>query len=206
MGHLCKFSDPLHKVSIVSRGATLGVTWFLPQEDSYTTTQSKFLDEMCGLLGGRAAEELVFGEITTGASNDLERASQIARNMAMRYGMGTDELGTAAYGERQGTIFLGVDPTLMRNYSEETAREIDVFVRKVLSEQLKRAMDFLKKYRTKLDELVDLLLKTETMSVEEFVEVFEGKERAKSEAPAEIRSTKHEIRNKHEAQNPKSEI
>lgn len=174
VGHLCKFSDPLHKISIVSRGATLGVTWFLPQEDSYTTTQSKFMDEICGLLGGRAAEELVFGEITTGASNDLERASQIARNMAMRYGMGTGELGTAAYGERQGTVFLGVDPASARNYSEETAKAIDSFVRGILGKQLERAQGMLKKYREKLDELADMLLKKETMSVEEFVEIFEG--------------------------------
>ena len=177
VGHLCKFSDPLHKISIVSRGATLGVTWFLPQEDSYTTTRSKFLDEICGLLGGRAAEELVFGEITTGASNDLERASHIARNMAMKYGMGTLELGTVAYGERQGSGFLGIDPGLMRNYSEETAKTIDTFVREVLTEQLKRAMDVLKKYRAKLDELAEILLKTETMTIEEFTEIFDGKEK-----------------------------
>ena len=177
VGHLCKFSDPLHKISIVSRGATLGVTWFMPQEDSYTTTRSKFLDEICGLLGGRAAEELVFGEITTGASNDLERASQIARNMAMKYGMGTLELGTVAYGERQGSNFLGIDPGLMRNYSEETAKTIDTFVREVLTEQLKRAMDTLKKYRAKLDELAEILLKTETMTIEEFTEIFDGKEK-----------------------------
>ena len=175
VGHLCKFSDPLHKISIVSRGATLGVTWFLPQEDSYTTTHSKFLDEICGLLGGRAAEQLIFGEITTGASNDLERASLIARNMAMRYGMGDDELGTVAYGERQGSVFLGFDPASVRNYSEETAQAIDTFVRKILTDQLKRAQEMLKKYRAQLDALAEILLKTETMSVEEFVEVFEGK-------------------------------
>ncbi|MEK7136736.1 MAG: ATP-dependent zinc metalloprotease FtsH, partial [Patescibacteria group bacterium] len=175
VGHLCKFSDPLHKISIVSRGATLGVTWFLPQEDSYTTTKSKFLDEVCGLLGGRAAEEMIFGEITTGASNDLERASQIVRNMAMRYGMGDDALGSAAYGERQGTLSLGVDLSITRNYSEETAQAIDEFVRRTLSEQLKRAIDMVRKHRAKLDELAEILLKKETMSVGEFAEVLEGK-------------------------------
>ncbi len=175
VGHLCTFSDPLHKISIVSRGATLGVTWFLPQEDSYTTTQSKFLDEICGLLGGRAAEELIFGEITTGASNDLERASLIARNMAMRYGMGTDKLGTVSYGERQGTVFMGVDPSSLRNYSEETAQAIDTFVRTVLTDQLKRAQEMLKKHRAELDALAEILLKSETMTLEEFVEIFEGK-------------------------------
>ena len=106
VGYLCPESDPLHKVSIVSRGSALGVTWFLPQEDQYTTSKNKFLDEICGLLGGRAAEEIIFGEITTGASNDIERASQICRNMAMHYGMGDDDLGIVAYGEKQGTMFL----------------------------------------------------------------------------------------------------
>jgi cell division protease FtsH len=176
VGHLCKFTDPLHKISIVSRGEALGVTWFLPQEDTYTTSRSKFFDEICSLLGGRAAEELVFKEVTTGASSDLERASHIVRSMATRYGMGPDDLGPVSYGERQGSVFLGVEPSLARNYSEETARAIDAFVRKVLLEQLQRAKEMLENAREKLDELVEILLVKETVSVEEFVEVFEGKQ------------------------------
>ena len=175
VGHLCEHSDPLHKISIVSRGSALGVTWFLPQEDEYTTSKNKFVDEICGLLGGRAAEEIVFGEITTGASNDIERASQIARDMAMRYGMGDDDLGLVAYGEKQGTMFLGVDPSTTRNYSEEIAKEIDAFVRETIKEQYARAKGYLQKHRKKLDNLTKMLLKKETMSIEEFVEVFEGK-------------------------------
>ncbi len=175
VGHLCPSSDPLHKISIVSRGSALGVTWFLPQEDQYTTSQSKFLDEICGLLGGRAAEEIVFNEITTGASNDIERASQIARNMAMRYGMGSDAIGIVAYGERQGTIFTGVDPSLSRNYSEDMAMQIDAFVRKAIADQYQRAKGMLLKYRGKLEDLVKILLQKETMSVAEFLEVFEGR-------------------------------
>lgn len=174
VGHLCKESDPLHKISIVSRGSALGVTWFLPQEDQYTTSKTKFLDEICGLLGGRAAEELIFDESTTGASNDLERASQIARNMAMKYGMGDKELGLVSYGERQGTVFLGADPSMNRNYSEEMARHIDEFVRVTIAEQYTRAMDFLKKHKGKLEELCKILLRQETMTVEEFLEVFDG--------------------------------
>ena len=174
VGYNCTESDALHKISIVSRGSALGVTWFLPQEDRYTTSRTKFLDEICGLLGGRAAEELVFGEITTGASNDIERASQIARNMAMRFGMGGD-LGAVAYGEKHGTNFLGVDPSMTRNYSEETARKIDEFVRTTVQEQYHRAVKFLKQYRDKLDVLAKVLLKKETMSIEEFKEIFEGK-------------------------------
>ncbi len=173
VGFLCPESDALHKISIVSRGATLGVTWFLPDEDQYTTSKSKFLDEICGLLGGRAAEELVFSEITTGASNDLERASAIARDMAMRYGMGGDTLGLVTYGEKQGTLFLGVDPSSSRNYSEELARHIDTFVKETIASQYVRAAEMLKKHRKKLDELVVILLKQETMSEKEFKHIFQ---------------------------------
>lgn len=175
VGHLCPESDPLHKISIVSRGSALGVTWFLPQEDQYTTSKTKFLDEICGLLGGRAAEELIFGTMTTGASNDLERASMIARNMAMRYGMGDSELGPVTYGERQGSMFLGVDPVSARNYSEEKARQIDAFVQRTLQQQYDRALTMLKKHQKKLEELSKVLLEKETLTVEEFVAIFEGK-------------------------------
>jgi len=176
VGHLCTHSDPLHKISIVSRGSALGVTWFLPQEDQYTTSKSKFIDEICGLLGGRAAEEIVFNEVTTGASNDLERASAIARNMAMKFGMGDDTLGLVTYGEKQGTMFLGVDPGMSRNYSDALAQKIDEYVRGIISEQYVRAKGFLIKHRQKLDELAKFLLQKETLTVEEFLEVFDGEE------------------------------
>lgn len=174
VGHLCAHSDPLHKISIVSRGSALGVTWFLPQEDRYTTSKSKFIDEICGLLGGRAAEEIIFDEITTGASNDLERASAIARNMAMKFGMGDATLGLVTYGEKQGSMFLGVDPGMSRNYSDALAQKIDEYVRSVIAEQYVRAKGFLVKFRGKLDELAKLLLQKETLSVGEFLEVFDG--------------------------------
>jgi len=180
VGYLCTESDPLHKISIVSRGSALGVTWFLPQEDQYTTSKKKFLDEVCGLLGGRAAEEIVFGEITTGASNDIERASQICRNMAMHYGMGDDDLGLVAYGEKQGTMFLGVDPSSSRNYSEEMARHIDEFVRETIRAQYVRAKDLVQKHKVVLDTLAKVLLKKETMSLEEFVEIFDPKSAVRS--------------------------
>ena len=176
VGHLCPESDALHKISIVSRGAALGVTWFLPQEDQYTTSRTKFLDEICGLLGGRAAEQLVFDEMTTGASNDLEHASEIARAMAMRYGMGDADLGPVTYGERQGTIFLGVDPAITRNYSEDKARQIDAFVQKTLEAQFARALGMLRAHRAKLDDLAAILLRKETMTIGEFEEVFGVKE------------------------------
>ena len=180
VGHLCELSDKLHKISIVSRGQALGVTWFLPQEDTYTTSKQKFLDEVCGLLGGRAAEEIIFGEITTGASNDIERASEIVRHMATKYGMGPDNLGPVAYGEKQGSVFAGVDPQMSRNYSENTAQSIDSFVRITLEEQLERAKGHLIKNKAKLEKLTKILLKKETMTVEEFVEIFDGKKPSKS--------------------------
>ncbi|NOS67676.1 MAG: ATP-dependent zinc metalloprotease FtsH [Candidatus Peribacteraceae bacterium] len=176
VSHLCVHSDPLHKVSIVSRGSALGVTWSLPQEDQYTTSKSKFIDEICGLLGGRAAEEIIFNEITTGASNDLERASAIARSMAMKFGMGDDALGLVVYGEKQGSMFAGVDPGMARNYSDGMAQKIDDYVRRIINEQYVRAKGFLTKHRVKLDELAKVLLQKETMSVEEFLEVFDGEQ------------------------------
>lgn len=177
VGHLCPESDPLHKISIVSRGSALGVTWFLPSEDQFTTSKTKFLDEICGLLGGRAAEKLIFDEMTTGASNDIERASQIARSMAMRFGMGDDKLGPVTYGEKEGSMFLGVDPSMGRNYSEETARTIDEFVRNTVEQQYQRALEILKKHKDLLEELTVMLLKTETMSLEEFLAIFDAKKK-----------------------------
>ncbi|OGJ55664.1 hypothetical protein A3D88_02030 [Candidatus Peribacteria bacterium RIFCSPHIGHO2_02_FULL_52_16] len=187
VGHLCTFSDPLHKISIVSRGSALGVTWFLPNEDQYTTSKSKFIDEICGLLGGRAAEEIVFNEITTGASNDIERASQIARNMAMKYGMGDLSLGIVAYGERQGTSYLGLDPSMSRNFSENIAEQIDSFVLKTIAEQYQRALGMLRQHRDKLEQLSKILLQDETMSVTEFLEVFEGKQHVEEAKAEELR-------------------
>jgi cell division protease FtsH len=173
VGHICTESDPLHKISIVSRGSALGVTWFLPNEDQYTVSKTKFLDEICGLLGGRAAEKLIFNEITTGASNDIERASAIARNMAQKYGMGPTELGPVAYGESSST-YTGADHMVQRNFSEAMAQKIDEFVRSTITEQYERALGILTKYRSKLDELHGILMKKETMSVDEFKEIFEG--------------------------------
>lgn len=182
VGHLCEESDPLHKISIVSRGFALGVTWFLPKEDQYTTTKQKFLDEICGLMGGRAAEEIIFGEITTGASNDIEKASSIARNMATRYGMDADELGIVNYGERQGSMYLGTDLGSSRNYSEDIAEKIDTFVARTIGEQYERAKKILKDHRSKLDEITEKLLKIETMSFDEFSEIFDGGKRKKEKA------------------------
>ena len=182
VGYLCPESDPLHKISIVSRGFALGVTWFLPKEDQYTTSKTKFLDEICGLLAGRAAEKMIFNEITTGASNDIERASAIARGMAMRFGM-DDGVGIVAYGERQGSAFLGTDLGTTRNYSEEVARKIDDFVQRTIAAQYERATSLLLQHKKKLIELSEHLLKVETIAVEEFKEIFAGRAEPKERKP-----------------------
>ena len=180
VGHLCEEADDLHKISIVSRGFALGVTWFLPKEDQYTTTKQKFLDEICSLLGGRAAEQIVFDEITTGASNDIEKASAIARGMAMRYGMDEEELGLVSYGEKQGSSALGVDLGMSRNYSEEAAKKIDDFVQRTIASQYERAKKYVKDNRAKLDELAEKLLKVETMNFDDFSQIFDGGTRKKA--------------------------
>lgn len=117
--------------------------------------------------------------MTTGASNDIERASAIARNMAMRYGMGESDLGPVAYGEKQGSMHLGADLGSTRNYSEEKAKQIDAFVKKTIENQYKRALDILKKKKTKLEALTKVLLKKETMTVEEFEVIYSGKKTKK---------------------------
>ncbi len=178
VGYLCKESDQLHKISIVSRGQALGITWFLPEEERYTTSKQSFLDQICGLLGGRAAEKLVFNDITTGASNDIERASHIARNMVMRYGM-DEGLGPIAYGVKQGSAALGADLGSARDFSEAIASKIDTTVYDIVNNELKRAMEMLKEHKGKLEELAQVLLKQETMSFEEFEEIFLGKKSAK---------------------------
>ena len=128
IGELLDFSDPIHKVTILPRGMSLGSTWHMPEQDKFLVTEQELLDDITSLLGGRVAEEMVFSEITTGASNDLQRVTSIARAMVMDYGM-SDKLGTMAIGRRAHNPFLGRDYMDERNYSEEVAKQIDDEVR-----------------------------------------------------------------------------
>ncbi len=168
--------DPVHKVSIVSRGMALGVTWFLPEEDKHLTTRSKFEDELCSLLGGYVAETIIFGEMTTGASNDLERATQIARNMVTKYGM--SNMGPVIFGEQNNEVFLGRDFGHVRNYSENVASQIDTEVKKIIEKAKTVTMDLVNKNRDKLEEIAQFLIKKETISATEFLKFFgeKGKE------------------------------
>jgi len=160
-------TDPVHKVSIVARGMTLGYTIAMPEQDRYLYTQDKFEDEVAGMLAGRAAEEMVFGERWTGASDDLGKATKMARKMVTAYGM-SEKLGPLTFGDREDLIFLGREIAEQRNYSEEVAEEIDSEVRRIISEAYGRAKKILTDYRDKLDAVAQRLIEIETLERPEF--------------------------------------
>jgi len=155
-------ADPVRKVSIVSRGMALGYTIHLPEDDRYLQSKGKFEDEVAGLLAGRAAEELAFGEMTTGSSNDLENATKIARAMVTQYGMSA-VLGPRTFGQKEEMIFLGREISEQRDYSEEVARQIDEEVKRIIDAAYQRAVQVLKEHREKLDNLAKRLIEVETL-------------------------------------------
>jgi len=162
---------PVHKVTLIPRGTSiLGFTESLPLEDRYLITKSELIDNMAQALGGRAAEDLVFGEITTGAASDLERASAMARSMVTQFGM-SERLGPIAWGKEEEEVFLGRELTRMKNYSEEIASEIDSEVKTIVLTCYERAKRVLSDYRKKLDEAADYLLQKETISGKELAEI-----------------------------------
>ncbi len=171
--HLLPNCDPVHKISIIARGMALGYTMPLPEEDRYLHRKSKFLDELAGLLGGRAAEEIVFGDITTGAANDLEQATKLARAMVTRYGM-SEKLGPMTFGEKQELVFLGKEIGEQREYSEKVAQEIDEEVRRIIREAYERAKEILMKNREKLDRLAQALIEKETLEGDELKAYLSG--------------------------------
>jgi cell division protease FtsH len=164
-------ADPVQKVSIIARGMAGGYTLALPAEDRILMSRKKLVAEMIGLLGGRAAEELVFDDITSGASNDIERVTKVARTMVTRLGM-SDHLGPMVYGQQEELIFLGREISEQRDYSEAVAEQIDKQVRDLVNEAHERARQILSEYREKLDEVAERLLEVETISREEFESIF----------------------------------
>jgi cell division protease FtsH len=182
VGELLPNADPVQKVTILPRGRALGYTLQLPEKDRYLLTRAQLLDEITSLLGGRAAEKIVYNEATTGANNDLERATEIARAMVCEYGM-SEKLGNLTFGRRHGNPFLGRDIMEDRNYSEEIAYAIDQEVRAIIDECFRRAVDILTTNRDKMDEIVRVLLQKETIEREEFLALMEGAQ------PAEAIST-----------------
>ena len=164
-------TDPVHKVTILPRGRALGYTMVLPEEDKYSTTRSEMLDQLAYMLGGRAAEEMIFHDPTTGASNDIEKATSVARKMVMQFGM-TQRLGAVHYGQQGGEIFLGRDMGNGRDYSEEVAAAIDEEVRAFIDVAHHEAFEILQENRDVLDALVVELLEKETLNREEIERIF----------------------------------
>jgi cell division protease FtsH len=164
-------AEPVQKVSIIARGMAAGYTIALPMDDRTLMPRKKLMAEMVGLLGGRAAEEIVFDDITSGASNDIERVTQLARNMVTRLGM-SSELGPMVYGQKEELIFLGREISEQRDYSESVAEKIDQEVRKLVNDAYTQAKELLTRYRTELDAIANRLLEVETLSREEFEKIF----------------------------------
>jgi len=166
--------DPVHKISIIGRGQALGYTIALPGEDKFLTTRAELGDNMAMTLGGRAAEEIVFSEITTGASNDLEKVTATAKQMVMRFGM-SERLGPRVFGHDRGQPFLGREFSSEPDYSDEIAREIDDEIRRIVEEAHQTAKDILTDNREQLDRISKILLERETIDAKEFVALLEGK-------------------------------
>jgi cell division protease FtsH len=164
-------ADPVHKVTIIPRGRALGYTAALPTEDKFLVSRAELLDQLAMLLGGRTAEELIFHEPTTGAANDIEKATQIARGMITEYGM-SERLGARKFGNGDGEPFLGRDMSHNRDYSEEIASTIDEEIRRLIETAHDEAWEVLVEYRDVLDALVLRLLEKETVSRPEVLELF----------------------------------
>ena len=163
--------DPVQKVTIISRGMALGYTMALPSEDRYLQSKTEFEDKIAGLLAGNVAERLVFGDTTTGASNDIEKATDLARRMVTEFGM-SDRLGPLSFGKRDELVFLGREIGEQRNYSDEVAKQIDEEVRVIVDHAYERAMETLVKHRDKLTALAEKLVAEETVDGEEFEKLF----------------------------------
>ena len=171
VGHALPNADPVHKITIIPRGRALGYTASAPQEDKFLVTRSEMMDQLAMLLGGRTAEELVFHEPTTGAANDIDKASQIARGMVTEYGM-SERLGARKFGSGDGEPFLGRDMSHTRDYSEEIASTIDEEVRRLIEAAHDEAWEILVTYREVLDDLVLQLMDKETLSREQVLRIF----------------------------------
>jgi cell division protease FtsH len=173
VGHYLPNCDPVHKISIISRGQALGYTISLPAEDKFLTTKQALMDQMAMTLGGRAAEELVFHEVTTGAANDLEKVTATAKHMIMRYGM-SEKLGPRVLGRNHDMPFLGRDMGAEPDYSEEIAREIDDEIRRVIEEAHDRARKVLQEHMNELHQISELLIERETIDKDQFERLLAG--------------------------------
>jgi cell division protease FtsH len=167
-------TDPVHKVTIIPRGRALGVTMQLPQEDRYSMDREQILQNIAVLFGGRIAEEIFMGQMTTGASNDFERATELARNMVTRWGM-SPELGTMVYGENEGEVFLGRSVTVHKNVSETTMQKVDSEIRRIIDQQYGLARKILEDNREKVEVMAKALLEWETLDADQINDIMEGR-------------------------------
>jgi cell division protease FtsH len=193
VGHYLEHTDEVHKISVISRGQALGYTISLPREDRYLTTKTALMEQLAMTLGGRAAEELVFHEVTTGAANDLEKVTSISKQMIMRYGM-SDKLGPRVLGRNHDMPFLGREMGNEPDYSEEIAREIDDEIKRVIEEAHELAVTVLNEHMTELHKISAILIERETIDKDQFErllagadeeEVFAEEEQEQAEAPSE---------------------
>ena len=171
VGHALPNADPVHKITIIPRGRALGYTASAPTEDKFLVSRAEMMDQLAMLLGGRTAEELVFHEPTTGAANDIEKASQIARGMITEYGM-SERLGARKFGSGDGEPFLGREMSHSRDYSEEIASAIDDEVRRLIESAHDEAWEILVQYRDVLDNLVLQLMEHETLTRNQVLQIF----------------------------------
>jgi cell division protease FtsH len=173
VAHTLPNADPVHKISIIPRGRALGYTLTLPTEDKYLVTRSELVDELAMLLGGRTSEEMIFGDITTGDQNDIERATKVARQMVMEFGM-SEKLGPITLGHKQEQVFLGRDFAAEPNYSDEVAFQIDQEVRRLIDEAHEEARKILTEQRDRLVMIAKVLVDRETVDKDELLELLEG--------------------------------
>jgi cell division protease FtsH len=182
VSHVLPNAHPVHKVTIVSRGGAGGFTWSLPNEEKHLNSVADFKDDLAMMLGGRMAEKLVFGEITTGASNDLQNATNLARRMIMDFGMST-KLKNRVFGSQSDAIFLGRDLGSEKNYSEEVAKEIDDEVAKLIDEAADRAGKVIEANRADVDKIAAKLIEDETIDGPEFEKLVGAKRQNRRIAP-----------------------
>ncbi len=181
VGRLVPSHDPVYKVSIIPRGRALGVTMFLPEEDRYSFSKQRLESQISSLFGGRIAEELIFGAdmVTTGASNDIQRATELARNMVTKWGL-SERLGPLTYSEEEGEVFLGHSVTQHKNVSDETAHAIDAEIRAIIDRNYSRAETILKEHMEQLHLMAEALIKYETIDSDQINDIMNGNDAAAS--------------------------
>jgi cell division protease FtsH len=169
---LLENTEPLHKVTIIPRGPSLGSTMWLPEEDKYTLRRRELLDSLVVTMGGRVAEEIIFGDVTSGARGDIKQATGMSRKMVCEWGM-SEKMGMVEYGEHDDYVFLGRELSKARDYSEATAQEIDREVRKLCDDAYARARELLSKHRDKLEAIAKALLEFETLDGSQIRDIIE---------------------------------